>query len=113
MKKNSFSKQRLENDLKNKLSTLLRQDVSDPRVRFASVTHVELNKDNSVAHIYLDTFQSENKKDVEIALEAMNKRLRTLLGQSLNIRHTPVLKFFYNSQYDDEAHIVNILNKES
>ena len=95
----------------NELNFLLRTQVSDPRVKLLSVTHVDLNNDYSVASVYWDTFNASNRGDCKEAIEKMSGNLRTKLAKTIKVRHVPVLNFIYNSQYEDELKITQLLNE--
>ena len=113
MNKISFSKVKLEEKILNGLNSMLRKDISDSRVKFVSVTRVELNNDFSIAKVYWDTFDSSTRGDAKKAVSGMSGKLRSRLSQSLNIRHTPSLEFFYDSQFEDELKITELLKNES
>ncbi|MCB9091046.1 MAG: 30S ribosome-binding factor RbfA [Halobacteriovoraceae bacterium] len=106
-----FSKVKYQERILNELNNILRTQISDPRTKFVSLTHVELNKDNSVAKIYWNCFDFETKGDSQVAIEGMAGRLRSKLSQILKLRHTPELHFVYNSQDEDTQKIENLLKE--
>ena len=57
-RKNNFSKQKYEERIAQEINQFLRTSFSDPRLSLVTVTHVELNKDYSVAKVYWDTFDA-------------------------------------------------------
>jgi len=109
--KAGFSKIKLEEKILHEINSLLRSGVSDLRVQFMSVTRVELNNDFSLAKVYWDTFDSSKRGDSKKAIKGMSGKLRAKLAQSLKIRHTPQLDFIYDSQFEDELKITELLKK--
>lgn len=94
------------------LNGLLRKDISDSRLQFMTFTKVELNPDFSDAVIYWDTFDPEKKSDIDSALQTVVGKMRSLLAQKIQVRHTPTLVFKYDSQYEAEKAITEILDQE-
>ena len=112
-KSGSQSKPMFEERIKNEINSLLRTELKDPRLVMMSVTRVELNQDYSVATVYWDTFDSSKRGDVKVAIEGTGGRLRSLLAKNLKVRHTPELTFVYDSQYEDELKIEQLLKDSS
>lgn len=108
----SFSKVKYEEKILHELNSLLRTEASDPRVQFVTLTHVELNKDYSMAKVFWDTFDPKKRGDCKKAIEGMGPRLRSLLAKTLNVRHTPSLEFIYNSQFEDAQNIEKLLDAD-
>lgn len=92
---------------------MLRREISDPRLSMISITKVELNKDFSQAKIYWDTFDSSKRGDVKKAIDGVSKKMRSLLAKNLDVRHTPELFFIYDSQFEDEMKITQLLKNAS
>lgn len=103
-------KQTYQDRIKNEINMILRREVADPRLTLCSITRVELNPDYSVAEVYWDTFDSSKRGDIKTAIEGLSGKMRTLLAKNLNVRHTPSLTFFYDSQFEDEMKITQLLN---
>ena len=95
------------------MNSLLRREIKDSRLTFVSFTRVELNQDYSLAKIYWDTFDPSKKTQISEALEKVGSRFRSLLAKRLQVRHTPSLKFFYDSQFEDELKIDKLISEES
>ena len=108
-RKESFSRQKFEELILNELNHLLRAEVKDPRTQFISITHVELNRDYSLAKVYWDTFDASTRGSSKKAINGMVGVLRKKLSQNVKFRHTPELKFIYNSQFEDELKITKLL----
>lgn len=111
-KVNVFGKQKLSEQIQHELSRYLRKELLDPKIQFVSIVKVELNKDNSVASVYWDSFNSATRGDAKAALQQIAPKMRKLLAQNLQLRHTPEIRLFYFSQFEDEFHIQNLINTD-
>ena len=63
--------EKLQEAIKQELSKILLQDIKDPRIKFVTVTGVELTDDISLAKVYVSLY--ERKKDQEEAWQGLNK----------------------------------------
>lgn len=102
-----------EEKIKNELNMALRRDLSDPRLTMISFTRVELTQDYSQAKVYWDTFDANRRGDAKKAVEGVASKLRSILAKELKVRHTPSLQLFYDSQYDDEKNIEDLLDENN
>lgn len=91
------------------LNRLFREQMSDARFRFVSVTKVELSTDFSQAKVYWDTYDSSQKNNIEKAMKGVKGKMRSILAKNLKVRHTPSLTFEYDTEFEDQAHIENLL----
>ena len=96
----------------NASNTFIRSEVSDTRLTFVSFSRVELSDDNSHATIYWDTFDASKRGDIKKAIEGVPGKLRTYLSKFLQMRHTPSITFVYDSQFEDENKIDQLLKEE-
>tara|TARA_Y100000034_G_C6553077_1_gene239028 strand:- start:57 stop:413 length:357 start_codon:yes stop_codon:yes gene_type:complete len=110
-RKQGHNKVMFEEKIKNELNMTLRRNLSDPRLTFASFTRVELLDDYSMAKVYWDTFDSEKKDEIKQAFDGVASKLRSVLAKELNVRHTPALELYYDSQYEDERKIESLLEQ--
>lgn len=110
---NKFSKVKYEEKVRDVINLALRREFSDSRLMNVSVTHVELTQDYSHAKVYWDTFNSATRGDAKDAIEATTGRMRKLLSEKMEVRHTPEIHYIYNSQFEDESKISKLLEKSS
>ncbi|MEM9490242.1 MAG: 30S ribosome-binding factor RbfA [Myxococcota bacterium] len=94
-------KARVAQAMRDVLARMLDREVRDPRVHaagLASVNHVELNRDMSVARVYVsfigpaDDDPALGKRAIA-ALQAASGFLRGPLGRELRLRYAPELRF--------------------
>jgi len=112
-RKNSFSKHKFQEEIMNTLNLFLRRKASDSRLNMVSITKVELNKDFSVATVYWDTYDAHKRGDAKAAISAATSRMRRELAQTLNYRQAPELRVVYDSSFEDENFIENLIEEES
>lgn len=106
---NKFSKIKYEEKVRDEINLALRREFADPRLMNVSVTHVELTQDYSHAKVYWDTFNSQTRGDAKEAIESTAGRMRKLLSTKMDVRHTPEIKYIYNSQFEDANKIDRLL----
>lgn len=112
-KQKGVKKAKFEERILNELNLILRQELSDTRLQFASITKVELSSDMSVATVYWDTFDKEKKEGIGAAFKTAAPKLRSSLARVLNVRHTPEISIVYDTQYESEQYISEILGNEA
>lgn len=99
MKQPATSRQRkLAEELRRRLSDLLREEVDHDAVWKVSIKDVEVARDLSRALVWVD-FLGDPDEDLPEALVEASVRLRRRLGKTMHIRRAPELLF----RHDDSA----------
>lgn len=106
-------KQKLEERILNEINDYFRKGLSDSRLQFVSITSVKLNRDNSVAQVFWDTFDNHNRSGAIKAIKSASGKIRSHLSKIIKMRQIPELEFTYDSQYESEREIEKILEEES
>ncbi len=109
---NSHSKQKYDALIRNAINSAFRRAISDPRLTFVSITRVELTEDYANAKVWWDTFDSTKRGEIKEAIDHLKGRIRSILAERIDVRHVPELMFIYDSQYEDEKRITEILKGE-
>jgi len=91
----------------------LRTGVSNSSLTFVSITRVEVSDDISAAKLYWDTFDASKRGDSKKAIESLAPKMRTYLSKLLKMRHVPTISFIYDSQFDEEKKIDDLLKDEA
>ena len=107
---NSKATARLKAQILDDLNSFLRFNINDPRLRFVSITRVDLRKDYSQALVHWDTFDCEKRQDAEVAMGRVAGKLRALLARRLKIKSVPELLIKYDGQFVDEKRISELLS---
>ena len=96
--------------LRQEISLIISQEISDPRVSFAvSVINVETSNDLGVARVYVTVLG--NSKEKQEALKGLNSAcnfIKRLLGKNLNLKKIPSIEFIDDSSIEKG----NILSKK-
>jgi ribosome-binding factor A len=99
--------------VRERLSTLLARDISDPLLTGVIITAVELPDDLSVAHVkarLLIGGDDEKKRAIAIrSLSRVANRLRKNLGSALGLRRVPELRFAYDTGIDARERVEVLL----
>lgn len=99
--------------LQREISTILMQDLNDPKLGFATVSEVRTTPDLNSARVYV-SFLGKNYKKRD-GIETLNRSkgyIKTLLAKRLNMRKIPDLHFVVDDSIDKANRIEEITNKE-
>ena len=104
--------ERVARQLHREITTILKEDLKDPRVGFVTVTDVELSGDLRHAKILLSIMGTpeEQEKTFEVLSKAVGF-LRTQVGQRMRFRYTPELFFVNDKSMDYADRIFKILDE--
>ena len=94
--------ERINETMKREIGSLLLKEIHDPRLKFVTITGVDVSKDLQHAKV----FYSVLGRDQEEAGEALDKArgyVRKLVGQRVIMRYTPEIDFIYDKsiEYSD------------
>jgi ribosome-binding factor A len=94
------------------LSDLLRNRVKDPRVGFASVTHVEVSGDLRHAKVFVSVMGTEEEKVASMkGLKNAAGYLRHELASRIVLRYMPEITFKLDTSIEEGARILALINK--
>ncbi|NLF34503.1 MAG: 30S ribosome-binding factor RbfA [Clostridiales bacterium] len=102
---------RINGDIRQELSTLIR-DLKDPRVRgLISITAVETTPDLRYAKVYVSVLDKSDVTQVIKGLKSAAGYLRRALGGALQLRYIPELVFERDDSIDKGAHVLELLRR--
>lgn len=104
--------EKVQEAIQQEISKMLLHDVKDPRIRFVTVTGVELTDDMSYAKIFVSLYGDEARR--EETWQALNKALgflRTEIAKRIRLRFAPVLLLQRDTSLEYGAHIQSLLDK--
>ncbi|NLL43430.1 MAG: 30S ribosome-binding factor RbfA [Firmicutes bacterium] len=96
--------ERIAEDIKREVSSIIAREVKDPRLGMISITDVNVSRDLSWAKIYYSQLGSDEER--ERTLEGLNRArgfIRTELSRRLKIRHTPEIIFEFDPSLEQGA----------
>lgn len=87
---------RIGDVMQRELSSIIQQELKDPRVSMVTIAEVKVSKDLAYAKVYVSVMMEEKAKET---LEGLNKAagfLRAELAKRMSIRIIPKLSFVYD-----------------
>jgi ribosome-binding factor A len=109
---NPHRQEKLGGQIAIEVSDLLRTRVKDPRVGFASITHVEVSGDLRHAKIFVSVMgEPEEKKSTIEALHHATGFLRHELAVRLTVRFMPEIIFKLDNSIEQGAHILGLIRQ--
>jgi ribosome-binding factor A len=109
---NQYRQEKLGELIAAELSDLLRTRMKDPRVGFASITHVEVSGDLRHAKIFVSVLGSEDEQAASIqALKHATGFLRHELASRLVLRYMPALVFKLDTSIEKGTRILQLIRE--
>ncbi len=109
---NPHRQEKLGEQIAIEMSDLLRTRVKDPRVGFASVTHVEVSGDLRHAKIYVSVMgEPDEKRQTIEALHHATGFLRRELAGRLTVRFMPEIVFKLDNSIEQGAHVLGLIRE--
>jgi ribosome-binding factor A len=94
------------------LSELLRTRVKDPRVGFASITHVEVSGDLRHAKVFVSVMGSPEEREATMqGLKNATGFLRHELATRLTLRYMPEIVFKLDKSIEEGSRILELIHK--
>lgn len=95
MKKNNNRITRINEEIRNELSSIIRSELKDPRIDvMTTVTGVETTPDLKFCKIFVSVLGDEEKQKETLAgLKSSSGFIRNELAKRINLRNTPELTF--------------------
>lgn len=108
----SLRLKRIADRIRQELSVLLLQEVSDPRLTGISVTDVRVDRELAYADIFVSTLEGVTRsQDVLEGLNHASAYLRRTLATRIELRVFPRLRFHWDPTPERAAHIENLLSE--
>lgn len=111
----SIKIERLNHAFQEEISMILMTEIKDEDIKFVTITGVETTSDLSYAKVYFTVLDDTKRKSTLEALNGAAPFIRGKLAERVEVRHTPELKFIYDTSIEYGNHIDEIIdniNKE-
>ena len=103
--------ERVADQLRGEIASLLARDVHDPGIGFVTLTRVQVSPDLQLARVFYTALGDDKaRKDTERALARVVPFLKRQIGARLRLKRTPDLKFVYDEAIAGQDRIEQILN---
>ncbi|MGE5397892.1 MAG: 30S ribosome-binding factor RbfA [Chitinophagales bacterium] len=104
--------EKLSEEIKREISSILAGEMKDPRLGMISVTRVEVSNDLSHAVVYISALGEEDKREESMeALEKARGYVRTELSNRIRMRHAPEIHFRLDRSIEHGIKIAAILEE--
>lgn len=101
---------RVGEQIRRMLSTVLLREIKDPRLETAVVTVVKMSRDLKSARIYYSVNGGEKTREqAGQAFKSARGYVKRALAARLGLRYMPDLNFFYDDSFDYGENIDNLL----
>ena len=105
----SIKIERLNHTIQQEISMILQTEVKDEHIKFVTITGVDTTSDLSFSKIYYTVLDKDKIDSTKDALEKASSFIRTKLAERIDIRHTPELKFIYDTSIAYGEHIEELI----
>lgn len=103
---------RLAELLKRDVSEIIREEVSDPRIGFISITKVDISADLENAKIFVSIMGTEKqKRECMQGLDSATGFVRGKLGHMLEMRQVPKIYFVRDDSLEKGSRVLGIIAK--
>ena len=103
---------RLNEQLRQEITLLVRDEVRDPRVGLATITAVQTSPELDHAKVYFTALgEDEEREEVLAGLRSAAPFLRRELGKRMHIRRIPELHFEIDRVLEEAARIERLLHE--
>ena len=106
----SFRTERVNELIKRELVLLLSKETKDPRLQEVVITDVIVTRDLTSAKVFFSV-EELSQKSVVALLNKASGFFRKSLSKTLDLRHTPSLKFIYDTAPNAGARMDDLLSK--
>lgn len=101
---------RVAGEIQRDLSSILAKEIRDPRLDSVTIIRVHLSDDLRSARVYFSVSEGEKRKDDALAgFKSASGYLKRKLGERLELRYMPELKFIYDESFDRATEVNKIL----
>jgi len=96
--------------VRDALVEVLRHDLKNVNIGFASITGVDVSPDLHFARVYISGLNEEQTRDAVEQLQHARGAARRFLGQRIRLRYTPELDFKFDDTTMRASRIESILH---
>ncbi len=102
--------ERLNEQFKREITSILLEDVRDPRIGTLTVTGVDVTADLWLARVHVRLFGDDGEREEALTgLEAAAPFIRRALASALRLRRVPELRFVEDHTQEQASRIEEIL----
>ena len=104
--------QRVGEEIRKTLATLLAKGLKDPRVGFVSIMEVRMSPDLRHANCYVSLLGSDSERKSSLAgLRSASGWLRREVSKRLGLRFSPEMRFFEDTTLERVFHLEDVFRE--
>ena len=107
----SLKIERLNSTFSKEISEILQNEIKDPNIKFVTITGCEITNDLSFAKVYFTVLDDSKKDEIIKSLDKAKSFIRGQISQRVEIRHTPELRFIYDTSIEYGNKIEKIIKE--
>ncbi len=114
MAKEYSRKQRVAEQIQKELAQLIQLEMKDPRLGMVTVSAVEVSRDLAFADVYVSFLGVDEQERIDQSLKILGQAagfLRSQLAQTIKLRFTPQLRFYYDSSLQRGAYLSLLIDE--
>lgn len=105
-------KEKVTEAIRKEVSTIIHDELKDPRIGFVTVTRVEMASDLRAAKIFFSVLgKAAERKKTKEALDSAVGFIRKLVTQRINLRFSPEIFFREDKSSEYSIKIQQVLDK--
>ena len=104
---------RINEQLREEISTLLARQVKDPRLNaIISITRVVSSGDLRSARVYISVMGNQKTREAALAgMQSAASYLRRELRDRINMKHTPFLSYQLDDSLEEADQVLRLMNQ--
>lgn len=110
---------RVNEQIKREIGVIIQQELADPRLRFVTITNVDVSRDLRTAKVYFSALadrlpsggENSAAQAAEKALESAAGTIRRHVGGHIKMRYTPEFHFIHDRSVEFSARVEQTLTE--
>ena len=104
---------RVNEQIKREIGVIIQQELADPRLRFVTITSVDVSRDLRTAKVYFSALAGRlpSAEAARQALQSATGIIRRRVGENVKMRYTPELHFIYDRSVEFSARVEQTLTE--
>lgn len=102
---------RVDTALRQVLAEVIARELSDPRLGFVTITHVEATQDMREAKVWFTTLKEDERAGSQEALDSARGLLQRRVADEMRSRNTPQITFHYDQSQQDAVELTRFIDE--
>ena len=106
--------EQLEKYLKREINKVIYREINDPRIKFVTITKIQVSSDLKYAKIFVSIFNDNDEGRQKLALEGLEhatKFIRGKIGKDLKLRFIPEIIFKIDKDIEYQYKLQKIISE--